>query len=153
MPLFTSFYLGRPGPLWPTRSTLADQVHFGRSGQLWPTSSASADQVHFDRPGPLWPIRSTVADQVHFGRSSPLWPIKSTWLRSTWPSDFVINSGDARLSHRINFTSVLLQHPDPLDIVHGHAQANSSIYMYMYIEILTNPPFKGDPTARHALHL
>ena len=112
MLLFTSFYIGRPGPLWPTRSTLADQVHFGRSGQLWPTSSASADQVHFDRPVPLWPIRSTVADQVHFGRSSPLWPIKPTWLRSTWPSDFVISSGHARLSHRIDFTSGLLQDPD-----------------------------------------
>ena len=93
MPLFTRFYLGRPGRLWPTRATLADQVHFGRSS-------------------PLWSISSTLADQVRVGRSGPLRPIWSTSLRSTWPSDFVISSGDARPSHRIDFTSGLLQDPD-----------------------------------------
>ena len=58
-------------PLWPIRSTSADQVHFGRSGPLWPIKCTLADQVPFGRSGPLWPIRSTLADQLHFGRSGP----------------------------------------------------------------------------------
>ena len=72
----TRFYIGRPGLLWSTRSTLDDQVHFGRLGPLWPTRSSLADQVHFGRSGPLRPTRSTLVDQVRPGRSGPLWPTR-----------------------------------------------------------------------------
>ena len=68
----------------------------------------------------------------------------------------MINSGNARLSHRIIFTSGLLQDPDPLDTVHGYAQANSSIYMniyiYIYIERLNIEPLSQDPM-RRALYI
>ena len=99
------------------------------------TNSVPGEPTPYLENHPISPIRSTLADQVHFGRSSPLWPIKVTWLKSTWPSDVATSSGDARLSHRIDFTSGLLQHPGPLDDVHGYAQANSSIYIYTALSI------------------
>ena len=75
------------------------------------------------RSGPLWPIR--------LGRSGPLWPIKSTWLRSTWPSDFVINSGDAKLSHRINFTSGLFSIQTRLTLCMDMHRL-TLVYIYIY---------------------
>ena len=83
-----------------------------------------ADQVHFGRSSLRWPIWITLADLVNFG--GPHWPIKSTCLKSTWPSNFETNSGGAKLSHRTDFISSLLQDPEPLDNVHGYAEANSS---------------------------
>ena len=104
------------------------QVHFGVQVRHLRPGSALASGF----PGPRQDFQdhfriagSTSGFSVR--RPSPLWPIKSSWLRSTWPSDFATSSGDARLSHRIDFTSGLLQHPDPLDTLHGYAQAHSSI--------------------------
>ena len=115
---YASSFGSRLALFTPGSALASDLLDFGsRSSFFAPgyalASNPFADQVHFGRSDLPWPNWSTVdwsslVDQVPFGRSSLLWPIKSTWLRSTWSSDFVINSGDARLSHRINFTSGLL---------------------------------------------